>query len=51
MVLATIMFSTASTLTKWQAGIYPLGAVSINFSAPLSAVAADSHLPSSASRG
>jgi len=27
MVLATIMFSTASALTKWQVGIYPVGEV------------------------
>jgi drug/metabolite transporter (DMT)-like permease len=27
MVLATMMFSTASALTKWQVGIYPVGEV------------------------
>jgi len=27
MVLATLMFSTASALTKWQVGIYPVGEV------------------------
>jgi drug/metabolite transporter (DMT)-like permease len=27
MVLATVMFSTASALTKWQVGIYPVGEV------------------------
>lgn len=27
MVLATIMFSTASALTKWQVGVYPVGEV------------------------
>jgi drug/metabolite transporter (DMT)-like permease len=27
MVIATIMFSTASALTKWQVGIYPVGEV------------------------
>jgi hypothetical protein len=27
MVLATMMFSTASALTKWQVGLYPAGEV------------------------
>ena len=45
MVLATIMFSTASALTKWQVGIYPVGEVVFSRSIASLAVGAAFMLP------